>query len=101
VIATGKVVQSGPNEGEVADVVVMESTYGNRVHPHTDPRPELAQVIRQTVERGGSIVVPAFAVERTQKFVFMLMEMMKAGQIPKIPVFCVSPMALKAVAIYL
>ena len=100
-VAPGKVVHSGPNEGEVADVVVMESTYGNREHPHTDPRPELAQLIRQTVERGGSIVVPAFAVERTQKFVFMLMEMMQAGQIPKIPVFCDSPMAIKAVEIYL
>jgi metallo-beta-lactamase family protein len=100
-IAPGKVVRSGPNEGEIADLMVMESTYGNRVHPHTDPRPELAKVIRETVERGGSIVVPAFAVERTQKFVFMLKEMMEAGQIPKLPVFCDSPMAIKAVEIYL
>jgi metallo-beta-lactamase family protein len=100
-IAPGKVVRSGPSQGEIADLMVMESTYGNRLHPHTDPRPELAQVIRQTVERGGSIVVPAFAVERTQKFVFMLKEMMEAGQIPKLPVFCDSPMAIKAVEIYL
>ena len=100
-IAPGKVVHSGPHEGEIADLVVMESTYGNRVHPHTDPRPELANVIRQTVERGGSVVVPAFAVERTQKLVFMLKEMMEAGQIPKVPVFCDSPMAIKAVEIYL
>jgi metallo-beta-lactamase family protein len=100
-ISPGKVVHSGPNEGEVADVVVMESTYGNRQHPHTDPRPELAAVIRQTVERGGSIVVPAFAVERTQKFVFMLKAMMESAQIPRVPVFCDSPMAIKAVEIYL
>ena len=100
-VTPGKVVHSGPQEGESADVVVMESTYGNRVHPHEDPRPELARVIRQTVERGGSIVVPAFAVERTQKFVFMLKELMEAGQIPRIPVFCDSPMAIKAVEIYL
>src|SRR5262249_48822476 len=59
--APGKVVHVGPQEGETADVVVMESTYGNRVHPHEDPRPELARVIRQTMERGGSLVVPAFA----------------------------------------
>lgn len=101
IVAPGKVVHSGPSEGEIADFLVMESTYGNRVHPHTDPRPELAQLIRQTVERGGSIVVPAFAVERTQKFVFMLKELMEAGQIPKLPVFCDSPMAIKAVEIYL
>jgi metallo-beta-lactamase family protein len=99
--APGKVVHSGPAEGEVADLVVMESTYGNRLHPHTDPRPELAAVVRQTVERGGSIVVPAFAVERTQKFVFMLKELMESGRIPPVPVFCDSPMAIKAVEIYL
>lgn len=100
-VTPGKVVHTGPQEGESADVVVMESTYGNRAHPHDDPRPELARVIRQTVERGGSVVVPAFAVERTQKFVFMLKEMMEAGQMPRIPVFCDSPMAIKAVEIYL
>ena len=100
-IAPGKVVHSGPTEGEIADLVVMESTYGNRQHPETDPRPELAAVIRQTAERGGSVVVPAFAVERTQKFVFMLKELMESGQIPRLPVYCDSPMAIKAVEIYL
>src|SRR5262244_2775318 len=97
----GKVVRSGPNEGEVADLVVMESTYGNRDHPTDDPCPQLAALIRQTVERGGSVVVPAFAVERTQKFIFMLKEMMEAGQIPQVPVFCDSPMAIKAVEVFL
>jgi metallo-beta-lactamase family protein len=100
-VAPGKVVHSGPAEHEIADVLVMESTYGNRVHPTTDPRPELAAVIRQTVQRGGSIVVPAFAVERTQKFVFMVKELMETGQIPHLPVYCDSPMAIKAVEIYL
>ena len=100
-VAPGKVVHSGPQEGESADVLVMESTYGNRQHPDTDPRPELAKLIRETVERGGSIVVPAFAVERTQKFVFMLKELMESGQIPRVPVYCDSPMAIKAVEIFL
>jgi metallo-beta-lactamase family protein len=100
-IAPGKVVHSGPTEGEIADLVVMESTYGNRQHPENDPRPELAAVIRQTAERGGSVVVPAFAVERTQKFVFMVKELMESGQIPRLPVYCDSPMAIKAVEIYL
>jgi len=100
-IAPGKVVHSGPTEGEIADLVVMESTYGNRQHSETDPRPELAGVIRQTVGRGGSMVVPAFAVERTQKFVFMMKELMESGQIPRIPVYCDSPMAIKAVEIYM
>jgi metallo-beta-lactamase family protein len=100
-VAPGKVVHSGPEEGQSADVLVMESTYGNRQHPENDPRPELAQLIRDTVQRGGSVVVPAFAVERTQKFLFMLKEMMELNQIPRVPVFCDSPMAIKAVGVYL
>ena len=99
--APGKVVHSGPYEGETADVVVMESTYGNRDHPKTDPRPEMAKLIRDTVARGGSVVVPAFAVERTQKLVFMLKDMMEQNEIPRIPVHCDSPMAIKAVEIFL
>ena len=99
--APGKVVHTGPAEHEIADVLVMESTYGNRVHPRNDVRPELAKVIRQTAERGGSMVVPAFAVERTQKFVFMLKELLETGRIPRLPVYCDSPMAIKAVEIYL
>lgn len=100
-IAPGKVVYAGPQPNEAADVVVMESTYGNREHPREDPRPALAAAIRKTVERGGSVVVPAFAVERTQKFIFMLKEMMESGQAPRVPVYCDSPMAIKAVEIFL
>jgi metallo-beta-lactamase family protein len=99
--APGKVVRSGPTEGETADVLVIESTYGNRQHPTDDPRPKLAEIIRQTVQRGGSVIVPAFAVERTQKFVFMLKDLMESGQIPRIPVYCDSPMAIKAVEVFL
>ncbi len=99
--APGKVVRSGPTEGETADVLVMESTYGNRQHPTDDPRPKLAEIIRQTVQRGGSVIVPAFAVERTQKFVFMLKDLMESGQLPRIPVYCDSPMAIKAVEVFL
>ncbi len=100
-IAPGKVVHSGPQEGESADVLVMESTYGNRQHPVSDPRPELARLIRETVARGGSVIVPAFAVERTQKFIFILKALMESGEIPRVPVYCDSPMAIKAVEIYL
>jgi metallo-beta-lactamase family protein len=100
-VAPGRVVHSGPVEGESADLLVMESTYGNRLHPHEDPRPEMAKLITETVKHGGSIVVPAFAVERTQKFLFMIKEMMEAGQIPRIPVFADSPMAIEAVKIFL
>ena len=100
-VAPGRVVHSGPTEGETADVVVMESTYGDRKHPTDDPGPQLGAVIRQTVQRGGSVIVPAFAVERTQKFLFMLKELMESGEVPKIPVYCDSPMAIQAVEIFL
>ena len=100
-VAPGKVVHSGPQEGETADLVVMESTYGNRMHPREDPLPELASLITNTANRGGSVIVPAFAIERTQKFVFILKHLIESGQIPRIPVFCDSPMAIKAVEIFL
>jgi len=100
-IAPGKVVHSGPQENETADVLVMESTYGNRQHPDTDPLPQLAKLIRETAKRGGSVIVPAFAVERTQKFLFILKELMETGQIPRVPVYCDSPMAIKAVEIFM
>jgi metallo-beta-lactamase family protein len=100
-IAPGKVVHLGPQENETADVLIMESTYGNRQHPATDPLPQLASLIRETAERGGSVIVPAFAVERTQKFLFILKRLMETGQIPRLPVFCDSPMAIKAVEIFM
>jgi metallo-beta-lactamase family protein len=99
-LAPGRVVYSGPAEGESADLLVMESTYGNRLHPHTDPRPELARLVRETVQRGGTVIVPAFAVERTQKFLFMLKALMESGQIPRVPVHADSPMAIEAVEIF-
>jgi len=101
VIAPGRVVHSGPTEGEKADVMVMESTYGNRLHPKNDPRPELAKLISDTARRGGSVVVPAFAVERTQKFLFLVKALMETGQIPRVPVFADSPMAIQSVQVFL
>jgi metallo-beta-lactamase family protein len=97
----GRVVHAGPDSGEDPELMVMESTYGNRVHPHTDVRPELAQLINDAVHRGGSTIVPAFAVERTQKFLFILKELIESGRIPRIPVFVDSPMAIKAVEIFM
>jgi metallo-beta-lactamase family protein len=99
--APGRVVRTGPDGNEDPELLVMESTYGNREHPHEDVRPQLAKLIRDTVERGGSIVVPAFAVERTQKFLFLIKELMESNQIPRVPVFSDSPMAIKAVEIFM
>jgi metallo-beta-lactamase family protein len=101
VVAPGKVVHSGPTEGEAPDILVMESTYGNRLHPTEDVRPQLAKLIRDTVKRGGSVVVPAFALERTQKFLLLLEDLMDAGDIPRIPVFSDSPMSIKVDEVFL
>jgi metallo-beta-lactamase family protein len=100
-VAPGKVVHSGPTEGEDCDLLVMESTYGNRQHPHDDPRPAMATLIRTALQRGGTVVVPSFAVERTQKFLFLLKELMETGQLPQVPVHADSPMAIKAVQIFM
>ena len=100
-IAPGKVVHSGPAEGQNADFMVLESTYGNRNHPTNDARPELARLIKETIARGGSVIIPAFAVERTQKLIFLLKDMMDDGEIPHLPVHVDSPMAIRAVDIFL
>jgi metallo-beta-lactamase family protein len=100
-VAPGKVVHSGPTEGEDCDLLVMESTYGNREHPHSDPRPQMAALIRTAIQRGGTVVVPSFAVERTQKLLFLLKGLMESGQVPRVPVHADSPMAIKAVQIFL
>ncbi|HUQ49542.1 MAG TPA: MBL fold metallo-hydrolase [Terriglobales bacterium] len=100
-VAPGKVLRTGPEGGARTDVLVMESTYGNREHPKTDPRPEVARILSETINRGGSVVVPAFAVERTQKFLFIVKNLMEEGKIPRVPVHVDSPMAIKAVRIFL
>ena len=100
-ISPGKVQHSGPREGEVADILVMESTYGNRLHPTSDVRPELSKLISDTAARGGTVVIPAFAVERTQKLLFILKELMESKQTPRVPVHIDSPMAIEAIAIFL
>lgn len=99
--APGRVVRAGPAPNEGAEILVMESTYGNRVHPREDVRPQLANLISETVHRGGSVVVPAFAVERTQKFLFLLKQLMEKNEFPRVPVFVDSPMGIKAVEIFL
>ncbi len=99
--APGRVVRAGPDTNEDPELLVMESTYGNRVHPHEDVRPQLAQIINDAVHRGGSIVIPAFAVERTQKFLFLIKALMESNSIPRIPAFTDSPMAIKAVEIFM
>ena len=84
-----------------ADVLLIESTYGNRVHPKEDVAARLAQINRDTVGRGGSVLLPAFAVGRAQALLLVLQRLKAAGQIPPdLPVYLDSPMAVQATALY-
>lgn len=86
---------------EGADYMIMECTYGDK--PHEEPRlayEELRAVVRRTAERGGKVIIPAFAVGRTQDLVYNLNLMMEEGEIPQIPVFVDSPLAVNASDIY-
>jgi metallo-beta-lactamase family protein len=76
-----------------ADYLLIESTYGNRLHPANPPHEELAEIINETAERGGMLVIPSFAVGRTQTLLYLLREMKAEGHIPDLPVFLDSPMA--------
>lgn len=84
-----------------ARTVVLESTYGDRTHPTDDvAHAELADAIRRTVDRGGSVLVAAFAVDRTPLVLRTLTGMLDAGRIPRVPVYVDSPMALRALDVY-
>jgi metallo-beta-lactamase family protein len=83
------------------DYLVMESTYGDRLHKSMDNTLDLlADVINRTVARGGKIVVPAFAIERTQEMVFFIHLLHDQKRIPKIPIYVDSPMAVNATTIF-
>ncbi len=82
-----------------ADVVVVESTYGDRTHPTNDVD-VLADAVRRTIGRGGSVLVPAFAVDRTELVLLKLGRLMSEGLIPTVPVYVDSPMALAALEVY-
>lgn len=79
-----------------ADYLVIESTYGDRVREQTDPVDKLADVIGATVGRGGTVVVPAFAVGRAQTLLYYLWTLREAGRLPDVPVYLDSPMAINA-----
>jgi metallo-beta-lactamase family protein len=83
-----------------ADVLICESTYGNRLHETVDAEAELAPVIRRVVARGGTILIPAFAVGRAQGLMYHIARLRNRGEIPDVPVFLNSPMATDATEIY-
>ena len=89
-----------PVEPPACDYLLVESTYGDREHEAEDPKDALARVINSAVERGGPLLIPAFAVGRTQEVVYYIRELEDEGRIPVLPVRVDSPMAAAATQIY-
>jgi metallo-beta-lactamase family protein len=84
----GDPIMLDPAAIEYADYLVVESTYGNRLHPHIDPARMLGEVLNRTFTRGGVVVIPAFAVDRTQTLMYYIAQLKTAGTIPAdVPVY--------------
>ena len=93
-------IMNPPQEPPEADYLVIESTYGDRLHETLDPEIQLADIINRTVTRGGSILIPAFAVGRTQILLYYIQQLKAKNKISDIPVFVDSPMATNATEIF-
>ncbi len=89
-----------PTEGLEADYLVVESTYGNRRHSDEDPASLLATVIIETIARGGTLLIPAFAVGRSQTLLYYVEQLKREARIPDVPVYLDSPMAINASDIF-
>lgn len=86
---------------DYANFCVVESTYGDRIHENVDKRREMLEdVIEDTVRAGGTLVVPAFAMERTQELLYHLHQLFEEGRVPRVPVFIDSPLAIKLTSVY-
>ena len=86
---------------DAADYCLIESTYGDRIHEGVDKRREMLEdAIEETVKAGGVLLIPTFAMERTQELLYHLHQLFKEGRVPRVPVFIDSPLAIKLTAIY-
>ncbi|MDE2018784.1 MAG: MBL fold metallo-hydrolase [Patescibacteria group bacterium] len=86
---------------DAADYCVVESTYGDRMHEFVDRRREmLERAVEDTVKSGGTLMIPTFALERTQEMLYHLHQLFEEGRIPRVPVFIDSPLAIKLTSIY-
>jgi metallo-beta-lactamase family protein len=94
------VIMRPPEPINKADVLVCESTYGDRLHEDKDPDDELADIISKTAGRGGIVLMPAFAVGRAQMLLYLVHRLMAQKKIPKMPVYLNSPMAIRATEIF-
>lgn len=89
-----------PTKPKKADFIFLESTYGNRLHPETDSKAELEMYINNTVQKGGTVIIPSFAVERAQTVMYLLWQLKIEGKIPNIPYIIDTPMGIKMLDIF-
>lgn len=89
-----------PSVVENADYLVIESTYGDRNHSHEDPLEKIEQVLRATYESGGVLVIPSFAIGRTQELLYYFRILQNQGRMPRIPIYIDSPMAVSVTHVY-
>jgi metallo-beta-lactamase family protein len=95
----GRPILRDPDFVTQADILLLESTYGNRTHSK-DAVDQFASIIHKSADRGGALIIPAFAVGRTQELIWMIRQLEEEGKIPTLPVYIDSPMAMNAVEIY-
>ena len=88
-----------PDKIVPSDYIVVESTYGNRLHSEDNPEEKMAEIINKTVAKNGRIIIPAFAVGRTQKILYHINKMKNEGKIPDLMVFLDSPMSVKVTSL--
>ncbi len=93
-------VMRAPENITDVDYLILESTYGDRLHDNTDPIKKLKEIINKTIKRGGTIIIPAFAVGRAQSILYLLYRIKESKGIPNIPIFLDSPMASNATKIF-
>jgi metallo-beta-lactamase family protein len=91
---------NAPRPLPALDVLLLESTYGNRLHSDEDPYAELAEVINTTANNGGTVLIPSFAVGRAQVLQYMISRLIQEQRIPRLPVYLDSPMAIDVSEIY-
>jgi metallo-beta-lactamase family protein len=96
----GRPVLPDPTPVTAADYLLIESTYGNRIHEQDDDGARVAQIIRETVDRGGKVIIPAFALGRVEELLYWIDRLEERRQIPVLPVFVDSPMAATVLTEY-
>lgn len=89
-----------PIKPKNADYVFLESTYGNRIHPETDAKVELEAYINNTVQKGGTVIIPSFAVERAQTIMYLLWQLKQEDKIPNIPYIIDTPMGISVLHVF-